>query len=424
MRLLHTDSLALEEFSDGQVPDHAILSHRWTSYEVSYADFPDYRSHRWSSKYDKVKAFCSFAKHHGFEWVWIDTCCIDKKSSAELSEAINSMYEWYKSANMCYVYLADVIIKLDRHGDCDEKTLRADFRGSEWFRRGWTLQELLAPNRLIFLDSEWKIIGCNRAASLPNHQSILQHGVLLQDISQATGISKSNLIEDPEAQCFARKMSWLSNRKTTRVEDMAYCMLGLCGVNMPLLYGEGRKAFARLQSEFIKISDDESIFAWFTTSSWTATGILATSPKAFVNSAQIELHRPIIGKRPYSLTNKGLQYEIPKPKSDADKKPRRGDRCSLFLDCGVEDRSVPLHLQELSVLIPLIFGTFGWERDFKDYGTKCGVIPLGSKKTWADIIKKGCIYETVYISTVGSCLGRDRIFGLDNASHEALPGLR
>ncbi|KAI4189439.1 MAG: hypothetical protein L6R41_001457 [Letrouitia leprolyta] len=421
MRLLDTVNGELQDFSGRQVPEYAILSHCWTPHEVSYEDFPHYRNHRWSSKYDKIKDFCRFARHRGFQWVWIDTCCIDKKSSAELSEAINSMYEWYRSAKVCYAYLADVFIKLDRHGDCDEETLRADFRGSKWFTRGWTLQELLAPSHLIFLDREWKIIGSKNWNSIPNHPASLEVQVLLKDISQATGISRSDQLEDPETQCFARKMSWLSHRETSRVEDMAYCMLGLCGVNMPLLYGEGRKAFIRLQSEFIKISDDESVFAWFATESWKANGILAASPRAFANLTQIELHRPMIGKRPYSLTNKGLQYEIPKSKSDADKKNRIGDRCSLFLDCGVEDRSQPLPCQELSVLVPLIFGTFGWERDFKDYGTVYGVISLGDKKTWADIIEKGCIYETVYISAVGSSSGQDRIFSLDNASHEALP---
>ena len=58
--------------------------------------------------YRKIKRFCKRAKADGHEWGWVDTCCIDTRSSAELSEAINSMYAWYEAAKKCYVYLFDV----------------------------------------------------------------------------------------------------------------------------------------------------------------------------------------------------------------------------------------------------------------------------------------------------------------------------
>ncbi|KAI4186861.1 MAG: hypothetical protein L6R41_003187 [Letrouitia leprolyta] len=421
MRLLHTGNLQFQELTGEQIPEYAILSHRWTSYEVSYQDFPLYRNHRCSSKYAKIKDHCRFARHHDFQWVWIVTCCIDKKSSAELSEAINSMYEWYKRARIYHVYLADVLMALDRHGKCNEQKVRADFRASEWFTRGWTLQELLAPTRLAFLDSDWNVIGHNRMFHKPHDKEGSQVGRLLNDISQASGISMKDLVQDPEAQCFARKMSWLSKRRTTREEDMAYCMLGLCGVNMPLLYGEGRKAFIRLQSEFIKISDDESVFAWFSTSSRIGNGILAASPLAFWRSQHVEVHRSLIGKRPYLMTNKGLQYQIPRHRSDPDTQPSVGDTYPLLLDCGVEHAANPFQVT-LSVRIPLILGTQGWERDFSEDHNKTK-IPLGSKKPWAEIVDKGCRYETLYISTIGSSLGRERALDLDNSSHEALKGL-
>lgn len=244
MRLLHTERLEFQEFFDSQTPKYAILSHRWTGNEVSFQDFESCKEQRRSS-FEKIRNFCSLANKDGYEWGWIDTCCIDKRSSAELSEAINSMYAWYKKAVLCYVYLSDVLLTGDFW---KSERVQSEFRGSAWFTRGWTLQELLAPARVDFFDCNWKYIGA---------KELYNHGDLEALISDITGINTKDLFNYPTSQCVAKKLSWVSMRETTRAKDMAYCMLGLCGISMPLLYGEGDKAFWRLQLEIIKQSDNE-----------------------------------------------------------------------------------------------------------------------------------------------------------------------
>ena len=222
-------------------PPYAILSHTWERGEVSFDDLP--REHaKQMQGYGKITNCCALALSDGFEYVWIDTCCIDKRSSAELSEAINSMYAWYQNAQKCYVFLADV----PTGEDCCEED--STFRKSRWFTRGWTLQELLAPSTVEFYGQDWHEIGTRF--------------VLKDVLTEITGIDHDILLDGKfETASIAKKMSWASKRTTTRVEDIAYCLLGIFGVNMPTLYGEGRHAFTRLQHVIIQTSNDHSIFA-------------------------------------------------------------------------------------------------------------------------------------------------------------------
>jgi hypothetical protein len=171
---------------------------------------------------------------------WIDTCCIDKTSSAELSEAINSMYRWYQKSQVCYAYLVDV-----PDATTDHSRPESLFQQSKWFTRGWTLQELLAPTFVEFYDQNWIEIGTKSSMR-----------ALVQKI---TNIST---LVDIDKACVAEKLSWASTRVTTRIEDLAYCLMGLFDINMPLLYGEGHNAFLRLQLEIWNRTNDESIFAW------------------------------------------------------------------------------------------------------------------------------------------------------------------
>ncbi len=294
MRLLNTISLQFEEFFDSQIPQYAILSHRWGDDEVTFQDFRKGRKQD-GQGYAKTIQCCNFARSRDHQWVWIDTCCIDKKSSAELSEAINSMYRWYKGAIQCYVHLSDVVWNPQ-----DTEASKRAFEQSLWFTRGWTLQELLAPSSVLFFDHQWSCFGTK--------------GTLSAEVSAATGIEQNHLYTWAWFDvCIATKMSWVSRRVTSRTEDLAYCMLGLFDVNMPLLYGEGGKAFFRLQLEIIKKSDDESIFAW--TSDYTTNlpwGMLALSPAFFAQSGDIVIHPNVMKKRfPYVMTNKGLEFHAP-----------------------------------------------------------------------------------------------------------------
>ena len=153
MRLLHTEELYFAEFLDSKIPKYAILSHRWEEDEVSLKDFEEGKK-KDGAGYRKILKCCALAKSQRFDWVWIDTCCIDKKSSAELSEAINSMFRWYEKAEICYAYLSDV-----QNDTIDGRRVALGFERSRWFTRGWTLQELLAPEHLLFLDHNWEVIG-------------------------------------------------------------------------------------------------------------------------------------------------------------------------------------------------------------------------------------------------------------------------
>ena len=192
----------------------------------------------------KVRQACAVARLDGWSQLWVDTSCIDKTSSSELSEAINSMFAWYRDAAVCYVYLADV----PQSGD--PRRRGSAFRHSRWFTRGWTLQELIAPQVVIFLAREWEIIGTKESlADLIEditgiHRDVLMHRTSHNDVSVAA------------------RMSWAAERTTTRIEDQAYCLLGLFGIVMTPIYGEGEHAFTRLQEEILRRIPDDSIFAW------------------------------------------------------------------------------------------------------------------------------------------------------------------
>ena len=289
MRLLNTETKQFQEFFDSQIPPYCILSHRSEGDEVSFKEFRQGEKQS-SLGHVKIMKCCDVvSKTYYFDWVWIDTICINKSSSAELTEAINSMYSWYSNAGLCIVYLSDVYFT--------EESWFIQFKKSLWFTRGWTLQELLAPRCICFLDSRWSYIGTKETLS--------------EEISSATTIEIRYLLESSQVHkaSVAKRMSWAADRKTSRKEDIAYCLLGIFNVNMPLIYGEGDKAFSRLQLEIINSSDDELIFAWGY-SRYFISGMLAPSPEGFATSGSIDrsesLRRP-----PYTMTNKGLQMQVP-----------------------------------------------------------------------------------------------------------------
>ncbi|KAI6000041.1 heterokaryon incompatibility protein-domain-containing protein [Pisolithus albus] len=243
------------EDRDDATTAYAILSHRWRK-EVNYNEMvkllkmqeEDRNELRQRDGYRKICDSCEQAAKDGFQWLWVDTCCIDKRSSAELSEAINSMYRWYENSTKCYVYLHDVDGRFP--SEPDDKSF-PNFNGwPEWFSRGWTLQELIAPKDVEFFNKGWEPIGTKR-----------QHTEVL---SMITRVPRNVLIYGLRSHrpCVAQIMSWAADRTTTRVEDRAYSLLGLFDVHMPMLYGEGKGAFQRLQLEIIRIFNDHSIFAW------------------------------------------------------------------------------------------------------------------------------------------------------------------
>ncbi|KAI6018861.1 hypothetical protein EDC04DRAFT_440742 [Pisolithus marmoratus] len=266
---------AWEEF-DERSANYVILSHRWEN-EINYDEMTVFMKTdgyyeneiRQRAGYKKVIKSCEQALQDGYNWIWIDTCCIDKRSSSELSEAINSMYRWYRKSQKCYAYLDDVEDSILPTQQDFGKFDKAN-GWPAWFSRGWTLQELIAPKQVKFFTKDWVPIGDRES--------------LATTLEKITRIPLNVLKEGqiPRRLCVAEIMSWAADRKTTRVEDGAYSLLGLFDVNMPILYGEGEKAFRRLQLEIIRVSGDHSIFAWNPKGQFgLLDSVLAGSPSYF-----------------------------------------------------------------------------------------------------------------------------------------------
>ena len=258
MWLLSTDRAELHYFPTAEqvaeTDGYAILSHVWDEEEQSFQDLQSLASKARDNDYNprdltlpKIQECCKLAEKHGHKWVWIDTCCIDKSSSAELSEAINSMFRLYTLASICFAYLKDVASEVENNGD---RLFEKHFMASKWHTRGWTLQELIAPKIVLFVSSSWDILGTK--ADLATNLEII------------TKIPAAvlTLEKDFRDMSVAQRMCWAAKRRTTRVEDVAYSLFGIFDVNLAVLYGEGSRAFQRLQEEIMRRSPDTSLFAW------------------------------------------------------------------------------------------------------------------------------------------------------------------
>ena len=223
----------------------------------------------------KIREACAAARRHGYRLLWIDSCCIDKQSSAELSEAINSMFMWYSAASVCLAYLPDFrlqnqhedkaemladevfvdyhspLARHDVHQCCSGRFIDPhDLQSCKWFYRGWTLQELIAPQEVLFLCRHWRVVGSKAA--------------LADILAEMTGIEAPVLTHQKSFRMVsvADRFHWTRSRKTTRVEDEAYSLLGLFDIHMPIIYGEGTSALVRLQTEIMQTIPDQTLFAW------------------------------------------------------------------------------------------------------------------------------------------------------------------
>ncbi|KAI1813573.1 heterokaryon incompatibility protein-domain-containing protein [Poronia punctata] len=286
MWLINTQTYKLEAIINPEPKSYAILSHTWGDGEISFAQYRKFyraakknglawvlRRVRKRDGLHKILKTVEMARSRGLQYAWVDTCCIDKSSSDELSEAINSMFKWYANASVCFAYLSDLPTKEqirkelsvpasdadsdaanpDWHRDLDSpinKRWCQYFRRCRWFTRGWTLQELIAPRVLEFYDCQWNTAGSKLALRELIHD--ITH-ITLRVLEDGTRLSSTPV---------AVRMSWAADRDTTRAEDMAYCLVGIFDLNMPFLYGEGDKAFIRLQEEICKQSADLTLFAW------------------------------------------------------------------------------------------------------------------------------------------------------------------
>lgn len=220
------------------------LSHRWGHNEPLLRGIQGFVIYKMAATdgLAKLKSFCRVAEQHKYQWAWSDTCCIDKESSAELQEAIGSMFSWYRQSALTIVYLSDV-------------STADSFIGSDWFKRGWTLQELLAPRTILFYRKDWSLYHTS-----PNHK---EDDFMLNELAKATGIAPRHLREFHPGMDTARsKLQWASDRRTTRSEDIAYSLFGIFNLHLPVLYGESDKSLGRLLTEVVSQSRDASILDW------------------------------------------------------------------------------------------------------------------------------------------------------------------
>lgn len=296
MKLLNCTTLRIEEFPGSSTTQaYAILSHRWEAGEVSYQEVVNPQGLDQKAGWAKIREACRVARSKGYDYAWVDTCCINKQDFTELTEAINSMFKWYANAAVCFAYLSDVAPG------------HSSIENSLWFTRGWTLQELIAPKIVEFYDGEWNPIGTRESlCDVIHRHTRIDKKILLHEASSNRNL-EGLLAEVP----VARRMSWASRRTTTREEDVAYSLLGIFGINMPLLYGEGENAFLRLQTEIIRETNDMTLFAWTCNTEDPGQqavpyyrGILAASPREFARASNYVLTRDITYNPEVSLAQK------------------------------------------------------------------------------------------------------------------------
>ncbi|PMD58704.1 HET-domain-containing protein [Hyaloscypha bicolor E] len=246
MRLLRRKSkreFSLTKDLIDDIPRYAILSHTWgdDDEEVTFIDLAE-SSRDIKAGYQKIQFCADQAARDSLEYFWVDTCCIDKSNNTELSEAINSMFRWYRNAAKCYVYLSDVSTNKHNQNNLSPQPWEAAFRKSRWFTRGWTLQELIAPPSVEFFSREGKRIGDKKSLGQIIHEVT---GLAVQALEGSTLFEYS----------VTERLSWAKKRETKREEDKAYSLLGIFDIHMPLIYGEGmNNAFRRLREEIDKCS--------------------------------------------------------------------------------------------------------------------------------------------------------------------------
>jgi hypothetical protein len=237
MRLLKRTpdgDLQLVSVDDDHPPPYAILSHTWSEgQEVTYDELVA-RTGKDKTGYAKILFCANRAAKDGIEYCWVDTCCINKSSHQELQTAINSMFRWYQGAAKCYVYLSDVRVP-EEVSDTQAFPISwtQAFRQSRWFTRGWTLQELLAPANVEFFSEEGKQLG----SRISLEREVCEITKIPVEVLRGQRLSEFSI---------DKRMSWAAKRTTTLKEDRVYCLLGIFGVYLPLIYGEG-EAYAELR---------------------------------------------------------------------------------------------------------------------------------------------------------------------------------
>ncbi|KAG2030353.1 hypothetical protein BDR03DRAFT_974707 [Suillus americanus] len=309
----------------------AILSHRWLDTgEPTFLDMSESQKDMSENSpgYPKLTKFCEKAEEYGCELAWLDTCCINKDSSAELDEAIQAMFNWYRSAAICIAYLA-----------CSSNV--SDFAKEPWFTRGWTLQELLAPEKMKFYGKDWKPLSDNfddkhpRDLVIPSIDEISipitpSQPDILTAITRLTEIESRDLISfSPGIHNVHQRLRWASRRTTKRIEDMAYSLIGIFDISMPITYGEGQRSWFRLMEIILQQCKSWEIFVW--AGEWSPySSAIPRSPKGYEafdiqdstelsNALDMGRLEGIVGEIPpglrgdhaFATTRHGVQMKLP-----------------------------------------------------------------------------------------------------------------
>ncbi|KAG8797595.1 hypothetical protein FRC20_008793 [Serendipita sp. 405] len=283
---------------------YIILSHRWGKDELSFKDLSeagsiseaeDTSNHKGK---DKLIKLCQVANYLGCKYAWMDTVCIDKQSSAELEESIRSMFQWYRDSYACVVHLNETNRKV------------GEMENDPWFKRGWTLQELLASKSVLFFTRDWKRITRRDNDKIDDAEA-KDDCPLMSTIQKITNIPIDDLLDfKPGLYNIGQRMKWASKRETTRVEDMAYSLMGIFDVSIPVVYGDREQAFYRLQVEIMQRCGDWSLFAWEGNEPSPYSSMLAVSPRCFSSKAHSHTSHQYLANQTFALTNYGLRAEV------------------------------------------------------------------------------------------------------------------
>ncbi|TID04214.1 Vegetative incompatibility protein HET-E-1 [Colletotrichum higginsianum] len=293
MRLIHTFSYVLHNLSESNLPPFAVLSH--AAGQSNCSDTDDTSSHQTTARVDldnSILAACGKAAARGLSYLWVGSACIEKTSSLELQEAVSFSIRLLRAAAVCFVHLHDL--------PAGSGYLAKAWGCCRYWRRSWTLQELIAPSEVEFFDADWE------------HRGSRSSPELLAILPAITGIDKSILLDSSALSRVAIgvRLSWAAGRESTRAEDAAYSLAGIARVNMSIRYGEGAdQAFARLVNKIVQDTTDGSIFAWTSNDGQAVRGLLPRSAAEFrhlTNSPGADCHEPWTFDGSIQLSSRGL----------------------------------------------------------------------------------------------------------------------
>jgi hypothetical protein len=265
MLLLNATSLQLCDFQSDALPPYATFSSKWVDGDVMHEDLCCPQTARKKPGFGALEGACSECRGHGLQWLWNDAVCVDRKSDIALSQALNSLHDIYRAARLCIVYLHDLLDSQGPNFDPQRELSRCS-----WFLHVWMIPHLIFSKALYFYDTQWNLVG--------------RKSELVPQLSQLTSIDEAvlNDSEDMKRVSSCTKMAWAAGLVADRVEDAAYSLLGIFGVNIPIKYGDGVRSFLRLQQEILKNTrSHSSLLAWQPRTSQPFRGLLAHSPLEF-----------------------------------------------------------------------------------------------------------------------------------------------